>query len=87
MDQTKPEDKIFSRYQQKRCADSSLGCNVLLPASDIYQVPKKYGFSLLQLSRVIREMLFERKSLIDILSLKPEQIKIRGEEVSQGFLF
>lgn len=31
----------------------------------------KYGHSLLYLSRIIRETLFERKSLIDILSLKP----------------
>jgi len=60
-------------------------CYYLLLTYIKYQT--KYGFSLLQLSRVIREMLFERKALIDILTLKPGRLKI-GEEVSiQGALF
>jgi len=60
-------------------------CYYLLLTYIKYQT--KYSFSLLQLSRVIREMLFERKTLIDILSLKPERIKIREEEVLQELLF
>jgi len=32
-------------------------------------------------------MLFERKALIDILTLKPDRLKIRGEEPLQGALF
>jgi len=47
----------------------------------------KYNCSLLQLSRVIREMLFERKVLIDILTLKPDRLKTRGEEPLQAALF
>jgi hypothetical protein len=35
----------------------------------------------------LEKMHFERKALIDILSLKPERIKIREEEVLQGLLF
>jgi IS4 transposase len=60
-------------------------CYYLLLTYIKYQT--KYSFSLLQLSRVIREMLFERKALIDILTLKPERIKTREEEVLQGLLF
>lgn len=60
-------------------------CYYLLLTYIKYQT--KYGFSLLQLSRVIREMLFERKALIDILTLKPERLKIRVEEPIQGALF
>jgi hypothetical protein len=41
-------------------------CYYLLLTYIEYQT--KYGFSLLQLSRVIREMLFERKALIDIMT-------------------
>ncbi len=47
----------------------------------------KYGYSLLQLSRVIRETLFERKSLIDILTLMPEKLKQNQNEPLQGALF
>jgi len=47
----------------------------------------KYSFSLLQLSRVIRETLFERKALIDILTLKLDRLKMRREEPLQGVLF
>ena len=60
-------------------------CYYLLLTYIKYQT--KYGFSLLQLSRVIREMLFERKALIDILTLKPDRLKLRGEEPLQGALF
>jgi hypothetical protein len=60
-------------------------CYYLLLTYIKYQT--KYGFSLLQLSRVIREMLFERKALIDILTLKPDRLKIRTEEPLQGALF
>lgn len=60
-------------------------CYYLLLTYIKYQT--KYGFSLLQLSRVIREMLFERKAIIDILTLKPDRLKIRGEEAIQCFLF
>lgn len=47
----------------------------------------KYGHSLLTLSRNIREMLFERKNLIDILTLKPERLVIVQDEPLQGALF
>ena len=60
-------------------------CYYLLLTYIKYQT--KYSFSLLQLSRVIREMIFERKALIDILTLKPDRLKMRGEDVMQGVLF
>lgn len=60
-------------------------CYYLLLAYIKYQT--KYGFSLLQLSRVIRETLFERKNLIDILTLNPDRIKLRREEPLQMDLF
>jgi hypothetical protein len=47
----------------------------------------KYGHSLLTLSRIIREMLFERKNLIDILTLKPERLLAVQDEPIQGALF
>jgi hypothetical protein len=47
----------------------------------------KYAHSLLTLSRVIRETLFERKNLIDILTLKPERILSVQDEPLQGVLF
>jgi hypothetical protein len=47
----------------------------------------KYGNSLLTLSRNIREMLFERKNLIDILTLKPERLVAVQDEPLQGALF
>jgi hypothetical protein len=47
----------------------------------------KYGHSLLTLSRMIREMLFERKNLIDILTLKPERLLSVQDEPIQGALF
>jgi hypothetical protein len=47
----------------------------------------KYGHSLLQLSRVIRETLFERKNIIDILTLMPEKLCSIQNEAFQGSLF
>jgi hypothetical protein len=47
----------------------------------------KYGNSLLTLSRMIRDMLFERKNLIDILTLKPERLLSVQDEPLQGALF
>lgn len=41
MDQTEPENRVFSRYQQERRADSNMGGDVLLPTSDLYQIPDK----------------------------------------------
>jgi hypothetical protein len=60
-------------------------CYYLLLTYIKYQT--KYRFSLLQLSRVIREMLFERKALIDILTLKPDRLKISEVFPIQGALF
>jgi len=60
-------------------------CYYLLLTYIKYQT--KYGSSLLQLSRVIREMLFERKALIDIMTLNLDRLKLRGEEPLQGALF
>jgi len=47
----------------------------------------KYAHSLLTLSRLIRETLFERKNLIDILTLKPERLLAVQDEHIQGALF
>ena len=47
----------------------------------------KCTHSMLYFSRVIREMLFERKSLIDILTLKPERLLAVQDEALQGALF
>jgi hypothetical protein len=47
----------------------------------------KYAHSLLTLSRLIRETLFERKNLIDILTLKPQRLLIVQDEPLQGALF
>jgi IS4 transposase len=60
-------------------------CYYLLLAYIKYQT--KYGKSLLELSRVIRETLFDRKSLIDILTLKPERLRYVQMEPLQGALF
>jgi hypothetical protein len=60
-------------------------CYYLLLTYIKYQT--KYGYSLLQLSRVIRETLFERKNLIDILTLRPERLRYVHNEVPQGTLF
>ena len=47
----------------------------------------KYAHSLLTLSRLIRETLFERKNLIDILTLKPERLLAVQDEPIQRTLF
>jgi hypothetical protein len=47
----------------------------------------KYTHSLLTLSRLIRETLFERKNLIDILTLKPERLLAVQDEPIQRALF
>ncbi len=60
-------------------------CYYLLLTYIKYQT--KYKNSLLELSRVIRETLFDRKALIDILTLKPERILAVQEEPLQGALF
>lgn len=60
-------------------------CYYLLLVYIKYQT--KYANSLLELSRVIRETLFDRKTLIDILTLKPERILAVQEEPLQGVLF
>ncbi|MDD5006973.1 MAG: IS4 family transposase [Syntrophorhabdaceae bacterium] len=60
-------------------------CYYLLLTYIKYQT--KYGYSLLQLSRMIREMLFDRKSLIDILTVHPEHLPAVRNETLQGALF
>lgn len=47
----------------------------------------KYAGSLLTLSRAIRETLFDRKNLVDILTLKPERLLNVREGPLQGVLF
>lgn len=51
--------------------DSDCGYLLLLLLTYI-RCQKKYSYSLLRLSRVIRELLFNWKSLIDILTLNPK---------------
>ncbi len=60
-------------------------CYYLLLAYIKYQT--KYAKSLLELSRVIRETLFDRKTMIDILTLKPERLRNIQEESLQSALF
>lgn len=60
-------------------------CYYLLLAYIKYQT--KYAKSLLQLSRVIRETLFDRKTMIDILTLTPERLRNVQEESLQSALF
>jgi len=60
-------------------------CYYLLLTYIKYQT--KYGYSLLHLSRVIRETLFERRNLIDILTLRPERLRFIQNEALQGALF
>jgi hypothetical protein len=47
----------------------------------------RYAQTLLNLSRVIRETLFDRKALVDILTLKPERLRAVPDEPLQGTLF
>jgi hypothetical protein len=60
-------------------------CYYLLLTYIKYQT--KYAYSLLNLSRMIRETLFDRKSLIDILTLQPEHRQIMKNDMLQGTLF
>lgn len=60
-------------------------CYYLLLSYIKYQT--KYGSSLLQLCRVIRETLFERRNLIDILTLKPDRLLIVRDQGAQASLF
>jgi hypothetical protein len=60
-------------------------CYYLLLSYIKYQT--KFGNSLLYLSRVIRETLFERKTLIDILTLRPKRLLAAHEQGLQGSLF
>jgi hypothetical protein len=60
-------------------------CYYLLLSYIKYQT--KFKGSLLYLSRVIREMLFERKTLIDILTLRPERLLAAREPCLQESLF
>ena len=60
-------------------------CYYLLLTYIKYQT--KYAYSLLNLSRIIRETLFDRKSLIDILTLQPEHRQIMKNDMLQGTLF
>jgi hypothetical protein len=60
-------------------------CYNLLLAYLKYQI--RYKHSLLELSRVIRETPMDRKALIDILTVKPEQVKKVDTEPIQAALF
>jgi hypothetical protein len=60
-------------------------CYYLLLTYIKYQT--RYAHSLLQLSRIIRETLFDRKSLVDILTVTPEHMAAVRNEALQGTLF
>lgn len=60
-------------------------CYYLLLTYIKYQT--RYAYSLLQLSRIIRETLFDRKSLVDILTVTPEHMAAVRNEALQGTLF
>ena len=60
-------------------------CYYLLLTYIKYQT--KYGSSLFYLSRVIREMLFEKKSLIDILTFNPNRLHAARADSLQEALF
>lgn len=60
-------------------------CYYLLVSYIKYQT--KYGNSLLQLCRVVRETLFERRSLIDILTLRPDKMLLVRDPALQESLF
>lgn len=60
-------------------------CCYLLLTYIKYQ--SRYRGALLELSRVIRETLMDRKTLLDILTLKPEKLKLINTEPIQGSLF
>jgi len=75
-----PEDQQKGHSERLCCM-----CYYLLLTYIKYQT--KYGYSLLYLSRMIRETLFDRKSLVDILTLHPEHRKDMKPEMLQGSLF
>jgi hypothetical protein len=60
-------------------------CYYLLLCYIKYQT--KFGNSLLYLSRVVRETLFERKTLIDILTIRPARLLAAREQGLQCALF
>ena len=60
-------------------------CYYLLLTYIKYQT--RYAYSLLQLGRIIRETLFDRKSLVDILTVTPEHMAAVRNGVLQGTLF
>lgn len=60
-------------------------CYYLLLSYIKYQT--KYAYSMLELSRVIRETLMDRRALIDILTLKPGRLKKIETEPIQASLF
>jgi len=60
-------------------------CYYLLLTYIKYQT--KYGYSLTELGRMIREVLMERTNLVDILSLNAKTIKKAREPVPQIILF
>ncbi len=60
-------------------------CYYLLLAYLKFQT--KYAHSMLELTRLIKETLFDRKNLIDILTLKTEKLINYRESPMQGVLF
>ena len=60
-------------------------CYYLLLAYIKYQT--KYAHSMLELSRVIKETLMDRRALVDILTLKPDRLKRIKTEPIQASLF
>lgn len=87
MDQAEPQDQIVPRHQQE-CGNDQIWVAMryyLLLTYIKYQT--RYGYSLLQLSRIIRETLFDRKSLVDILTVTPEHMSVVRNEALQETLF
>ena len=87
MDQAEPEDQIIPRHQQE-CRHDQIWvamCYYLLLTYIKYQT--RYAYSLLQLGRIISETLFDRKSLVDILTVTPEHMAAVRNGVLQGTLF
>ena len=60
-------------------------CYYLLLAYIKYQT--KYAHSMLELSRVIRETIMDRRALVDILTLKPDRLRKTEPETIQASLF
>ena len=61
MDQTESEDQVFSGNQQERGVDPNLGGYVLLPASDLYQVPDKIQFLIVTAQSCYSRNAFRKK--------------------------